>query len=112
MTLGEAIKHCEEVVKQYESKKALTAVTLEACQCAGEHYQLAQWLKLLQRILDSGDCNNCAMLHSQCRYSPRWGEQVRYNCPFYSREEEPQDGFTKWAKSVADGYRNDKEESK
>ena len=87
MTLSEAIEHCKEVVKQYESKKALTVVTLEDCQCAVDHYQLAEWLKLLQRILDSGDCNTCAMLHNQCRYAPRIGEQVRYNCPFYSKEE-------------------------
>ena len=61
MTLEEAIIHAEDV---------------------------AEWLKLLKRILDSGDCNDCAMLHSQCRYAPKWGDQVRYNCPFYSRESE------------------------
>ena len=30
---------------------------------------------------------------------------------YCEREKKPQDGFTKWAKSVADSYRNDKEES-
>ena len=51
------------------------------------HYEeVADWLKLLKRILDSGDCNDCALLNSQCRYAPRVGEQVRYNCPFYSKE--------------------------
>ena len=61
MTLEEAIIHAEDV---------------------------AEWLKLLKRILDSGDCNDCAMLHRQCRYAPRIGELVRYNCPFYSQESE------------------------
>ncbi len=42
----------------------------------------------LKRIMASGDCNTCAVLHSQCRYAPRLGEQVRYNCPFYSKEKE------------------------
>ena len=45
-------------------------------------------LMTLRRIQNSGDCNDCAMLHSQCRYAPKSGEQVRYNCPFYSRESE------------------------
>lgn len=62
--------------------------TMACKRCADEHHQLAEWLKLLKRILDSGDCNDCAMFYRQCRYAPGWGEQVRYNCPFYSREEE------------------------
>ena len=39
-------------------------------------------------VQKSGSCNDCALLNNQCRYAPRIGEQVRYNCPFYSREEE------------------------
>ena len=85
MTLDEAIKHCEEMVKQFEEVEKIKAVTLEDYKCAEEHYQLAQWLKLLKRIMDSGDCNNCSQLNSGCRYAPGWGEQVRYNCPFYGR---------------------------
>ena len=82
MTLEEAIIHCEEVVKQHENKKALTAVTLEACQCAEEHRQIADWLKLLQRILDSGDCNVCG-IRKVCQIKPNLGEMVRYNCPLF-----------------------------
>ena len=41
--------------------------------------------ELLKKILESGDCNDCALLNSQCRYAPGWGKQVRYNCPFYSK---------------------------
>lgn len=86
MTLEEAIQHCEEVVEKYDELYRIRRTEWEktTCrECADEHRQLAGWLKLLQRILDSGDCNSCAMLHSQCRYAPRIGEQVRYNCPFY-----------------------------
>lgn len=86
MTLEEAIKYCEEVVKQHERKRMLTSVTLEACRYADEHYQLAQWLKLLQRILDSGDCNHCG-IRKMCRAIPNFGEQVRYNCPLFVKEE-------------------------
>ena len=42
-------------------------------------------LKLLKAIQESGCCNDC---HKQkcCNYKPQWGEQVRYNCPFYEKE--------------------------
>ena len=81
MTLEEAIIHAEDVADR-------CSVTDGDRRCEQEHRQLVDWLKLLKRILDSGDCNDCAMLHSPCRYAPRIGEQVRYNCPFYSRESE------------------------
>ena len=101
MTLDEAISHAEEMAKLKERdaerwnwhakiwsgenrNHAIKRVN-ECTKCAEEHYQLAQWLKLLKRIMDSGDCNNCSQLNSQCRYAPGWGEQVRYNCPFYGR---------------------------
>lgn len=86
MTLDEAIQHCEEVAKENQRKADVLPYDqplLDCVKCADEHRQLAEWLKLLKRILDSGDCNSCALLHSQCRYAPRLGEQVRYNCPFY-----------------------------
>ena len=101
MTLDEAIQHCEEVAdhqkhdaetwemssKYWGDDKQSALDNADECKkCAEEHRQLAEWLKLLKRILDSGDCNSCALLHSQCRYAPRLGELVRYNCPFYSQE--------------------------
>lgn len=110
MTLDEAIKHAEEVAREqeedankweytlrvYRRKDYCEPSTIPKCEkelkrckeCASEHHQLADWLKLLRRILDSGDCNSCASFHSQCRYAPRLGEQIRYNCPFYSNEKE------------------------
>ena len=81
MTLEEAIIHCEEIAER-------CAVTDGDRKCEREHRQLAWWLKLLKRILDSGDCITCASFNSQCRYAPRLGEQFRYNCPFYSKEKE------------------------
>ena len=86
MTLEEAIKHCEEVAEQFERKKELTAVTLEMYKSAKEHSRLAEWLKLLKRILESGDCNEC-VIQKVCNVRPKWGEQVRYNCPLFVREE-------------------------
>ena len=79
MTLEEAIINAEEVADR-------CAATDGDFKCEQEHRQLADWLKLLNGILDSGNCNDCSMLNSQCRYAPKWGEQVRYNCPFYSKE--------------------------
>lgn len=91
MTLEEAIKHAEKVAEKSDVLCEISVTEkakISNKKCAEEHRQLAEWLKLLKRILDSGDCNDCAMSHSQCRYAPKWGEQVRYNCPFYSRGED------------------------
>lgn len=92
MTLDEAIIHCEEVASRCEvhrirfpNQLAYVEKFYDAQKCAKEYHQLAEWLKLLKRILDSGYCNDCELLNSQCRYAPRLGEQVRYNCPFYSK---------------------------
>ena len=35
----------------------------------------------LRNIYRSGCCNDCADL--DCKYRPKPGELVRYNCPFY-----------------------------
>ena len=35
-----------------------------------------------RRIVQSGDCNSCAV-NKKCEYAPELGELVRYNCPFY-----------------------------
>lgn len=39
-------------------------------------------LKLLKDIQESGCCNDCH-IKKYCKYKPKLGEQVRYNCPFY-----------------------------
>ena len=90
MTLDEAIIHAEETAEEIDNAcehyETAGVNVGNGRRCAEEYRQLAEWLKLLKQILDSGNCNDCAMLNSQCRYAPRWGEQVRYNCPFYSKE--------------------------
>lgn len=39
-----------------------------------------------RRIEQSGCCNDCQNRYS-CEHTPRPGELVRYNCPFYKRKE-------------------------
>lgn len=49
------------------------------------HRQLAEWLKALKEIWDSGDCNDC--LHQKnCTIRPKLGQMVRYNCYQYERK--------------------------
>lgn len=88
MTLDEAIIFCEEMAEfsdrecmyeRFYGEKEMKR------KCAEEHRQLAEWLKLLKRIHDLGDCNDCG-IQKVCNVRPKWGEQVRYNCPFYARE--------------------------
>ena len=87
MTLEEAIKHCEEVAESNEKQVKEGAwekdsITEKRCyECAKEHRQLAEWLKVLKEIWDSGDCNDCR--NGQCEWKPKLGQLVRYNCPHY-----------------------------
>jgi len=85
MTLDEAIKHCEEVAEANERTcKAKPNVNLESyLECAAQHRELAEWLKLLKEIQESGDCNICKV-ERHCRYVPEIGDKVRYNCPFFN----------------------------
>lgn len=53
MTLEEAIKHCEEVatrkdVEAEEYNPRYTGLIMECKECASEHRQLAEWLKILK----------------------------------------------------------------
>ena len=41
-------------------------------------------LRALRSILETGDCNNCAVKDCVCK--PGLGQMVRYNCPFYEKE--------------------------
>ena len=102
MTLEEAIQRCEEVADYQEhdaetwemsskywgdDKQSALDNADECKKCAEEHRQLAEWLKLLKRILDSGDCNECD-IKNVCQVVPPLGEQVRYNCPLFVRKEQ------------------------
>lgn len=47
-------------------------------------------LRTLRNIQQTGCCNDCAMgpgSHNPCGYRPMPGQMVRYNCPFYQKEE-------------------------
>ena len=81
LSLDEAILHAEEVAERLENKNgyAYTDVTCE--ECAKEHRQLAEWLKALKEIWDSGDCNVCR--NGQCEWKPKLGQLVRFNCPHF-----------------------------
>ena len=39
-------------------------------------------LIVLRSIYEGGCCNDCKGV-DECRYKPRLGALVRYNCPFY-----------------------------
>ena len=85
LTLDEAIKHCEEVsIKQWQEScnTSLCELEREMCkECSNEHKQLADWLKCLKEIWGHGDCNVCR--NGECKWKPKPGQLVRYNCPHY-----------------------------
>ena len=96
-SLDDAITHCLEVAKEqdklatrYEDASGYSRTHIESLktnesikcrECAEEHRQLAEWLKALKEIWDSGDCNDCR--NGQCEWKPRLGQLVRFNCPHY-----------------------------
>lgn len=97
LSLEEAIKHCEEEAKEQDKlckryddasgysrshNEAIRTTNAKRCEeCAAEHRQLAEWLKALKEIWDSGDCNDCR--NGQCEWKPKLGQLVRFNCPHY-----------------------------
>lgn len=40
-----------------------------------------------RNIVESGCCNDCNSVRA-CKYAPKAGQLVRYNCPFYERKTE------------------------
>ena len=88
LSIDEAIKHCYEVAETEEQKYKdwkgdyPHLKKIDSClECAKEHRQLAEWLKALKEIWDSGCCNDCR--NGQCEWKPKLGQFVRYNCPHY-----------------------------
>lgn len=87
MTIDEAIKHCEEEAEINEldveifSNRRGSKISEECRERASQCRQLAEWLKALKEIWDSGDCNDCR--NGQCEWKPELGQLVRYNCPHY-----------------------------
>lgn len=45
----------------------------------------------LKEILESGNCNDCAA-GKTCQYRPGLGNLVRFNCPHYKKQENPEEG--------------------
>ena len=46
-------------------------------------------LMAYRNIVESGCCNDCRIAKPySCKYLPKVGQLVRYNCPFYEREED------------------------
>ena len=94
MTLDEAIERFEKLASDYEFNlnmhknhvMNLSVSDIERMQkYLGENRQLAEWLKALKEIWDSGDCNDC--LHQKnCTIRPKLGQLVRFNCYQYERE--------------------------
>ena len=95
MTLEEAIKAEEAETLAYEEclnsldDNMPTDMWNELNKSLGKqmdyHRQLAEWLKALKEIWDSGDCNDC--LHQRnCTIRPKLGQMVRYNCYQYERK--------------------------
>ena len=47
---------------------------------------LLDTLRAYRNIIESGDCNRCGV-SKECKYKPKPGQLVRYNCPFYERKD-------------------------
>ena len=82
MTLEEAIWKEEALAYSFgERYKRLGEPVGDLQELEAEHRQLAEWLKALKEIWDSGDCNDCR--NGQCEWKPKLGQLVRFNCPHY-----------------------------
>ena len=70
----------DEGIKRYtdNAEYERTHGNLQGCL---DFKQLAEWLKALKEIWDSGDCNDCRAY--KCEYKPKLGQLVRFNCPHY-----------------------------
>ena len=94
-SLDELIEFCEDTAKMKKetaawcSKYLQTPEYIESAtkpyeESASRYYMIADCLKTLRMIWNSGDCNDCG--NRGCLYKPKLGHLVRYNCPFYRKE--------------------------
>ena len=90
LTLDEEIKRCEEIAETQEwmaSSYDDDSMGRKLCnECASEHRQLAEWLKALKEIWDSGSCNDCKF-SGHCEIQPKLGQLARFNCYHFSKRE-------------------------
>jgi hypothetical protein len=47
---------------------------------------MADCIQYCDRLSFMNDCNNCGRTR-ECAYLPKWGEDVRINCPHWVRED-------------------------
>lgn len=94
--LDELIAFCEDTAKVKKetaawcSKYLQTPEYIESAtkpyeESASRYYMIADYLKNLKIIYDSGDCNTC-MIKPYCNIAPKVGQLVRYNCYHFERE--------------------------
>lgn len=94
INLDDAITHCEEVAKEqewqaYKSLNRTDDERMGCLECSKDHKQLADWLKCLKEIMDSGSCNDCEYgRKGYCGIEPKAGELARYNCYQYKRKKQ------------------------
>ena len=82
MILDEAIWKEEALAYSFgERYKRLGEPVGDLQELEAEHRQMAEWLKALKEIWNSGDCNDCR--NGQCEWKPKLGQLVRFNCPHY-----------------------------
>lgn len=46
----------------------------------------ADCIRYYERIASLPDCNNCGIAPKGCMYLPKWGEEIRINCPHWVKE--------------------------
>lgn len=51
----------------------------------------AECIEYYERVSSLGDCNDCGR-QEQCEYLPKWGEEVRINCPLWAQSQDKEEG--------------------
>lgn len=47
-------------------------------------------LNSFREMVKTGNCNTCSKKYT-CKYAPKFGQLVRYNCPYYKEEKKNND---------------------
>lgn len=104
MTLDEVIKHCEEKAKELREqpfKEKMDIEDIADCEeCAGEHEQLAEWLKELKALRNDCEYKGGKILKR------RSGDYVTYKIEYLldnlAREIYLLESYRKWEKGGAE----------
>ena len=57
---------------------------VDTSKAINETAYVLECIATLKSIQESGSCNDCAV--KGCKYRPKLGNLVSYNCPFYERK--------------------------